>query len=158
VAGSIVGADEEDIGVSGHMVMLERREAVNRAIARFLEGESKKSWRDDSFVPSKTERDELPAERPWLKHYEEGVPYTIGVPRIPLHHLLRSAVRRFPNRAALYFEGSQFSYRKLNHEANRFANALTALGIGKGARVVLYLPNIPQTVIAFFGVIKAGAV
>ena len=41
VAGSIVGADEDDIGVSGHMVMLERREAVNRAIARFLGGESK---------------------------------------------------------------------------------------------------------------------
>ncbi|MDO9300932.1 MAG: alpha/beta fold hydrolase [Anaerolineales bacterium] len=158
VAGSIVGADEEDIGVSGHMVMLERREAVNRAITRFLGGESKKSWRDDSFAPSKTERDELPVERPWLKHYEEGVPYTIGIPRIPLHHLLRSAVRRFPNRSALYFEGARLSYRKLNHEANRFANALTALGIGKGARVVLYLPNIPQAVIAFYGVIKAGAV
>jgi len=158
VAGSIVGADEEDIGVSGHMVMLERREAVNRAIARFLAGESKKSWRDDSFVAPNTERDDLPVERPWLKHYEEGVPYTIGIPRIPLHHLLRSAVRRFPNRAAIYFEGSQLSYRKLNHEANRFANALTALGIGKGARVVLYLPNIPQAVIAFYGVIKSGAV
>jgi long-chain acyl-CoA synthetase len=158
VAGSIVGADEEDIGVSGHMVMLERREAVNRAIARFLAGESKKSWRDDSFVATNTERDDLPVERPWLKHYEEGVPYTIGIPRIPLHHLLRSAVRRFPNRAAIYFEGSQLSYRKLNHEANRFANALTALGIGKGTRVVLYLPNIPQAVIAFYGVIKAGAV
>ncbi len=158
VAGSIVGAEDVDIGVSGHMVMLERREAVNRAIARFLGGESKKSWRDDSFIASKSEREELPVERPWLKHYEDGVPYTIGIPRIPLHHLLRSAVRRFPNRAAIYFEGARLSYRRLNHEANRFANALTALGIGKGTRVVLYLPNIPQAVIAFYGVIKAGAV
>ena len=158
VAGSIPGAEEEDIGVSGHMVMLERREAVNRAISRFLGGESKKSWRDDSSVESKQEREELPAERPWLKHYEEGVPYTIGIPRIPLHHLLRSAVRRYPTRAAIYFEGAQLSYRKLNHEANRFANALTSMGIGKGARVVLYLPNIPQAVIAFYGVLKAGAV
>ncbi|MBI5353785.1 MAG: alpha/beta fold hydrolase [Chloroflexi bacterium] len=158
VAGSIPGAEDDDIGVSGHMVMLERREAVNRAISRFLEGESKKSWRDDSFVTPKPVREELPIERPWLKHYEEGVPYTIGIPRIPLHHLLRSAVRRYPNRAALYFEGAKLSYRKLNHEANRFANALTAMGIGKGARVVLYLPNIPQAVIAFYGVLKAGAV
>jgi long-chain acyl-CoA synthetase len=159
VAGSIPNAEEEDIGVSGHMVMLERREAVNRAITRFMgEDEFKKSWRDDSFAASKPERDELPIERPWLKHYEKGVPYTIGIPRIPLHHLLRSAVRRFPNRVAIYFEGAQLSYRKLNHEANRFANALTAMGIGKGARVVLYLPNIPQAVIAFYGVIKAGAV
>jgi long-chain acyl-CoA synthetase len=158
VAGSIVGAEEENIGASGHMVMLERRDAVNRAISRFLEGESKKSWRDDSFVAVKPERDALAAERPWLKHYEEGVPYTIGIPRIPLHHLLRSAVRRYPNRTAIYFEGTQLSYRRLNHEANRFANALTALGIGKGGRVILYLPNIPQAVIAFYGVIKAGAV
>ena len=158
VAGSIVGAEEEDIGASGHMVMLERREAVNRAIARFLGGESKKSWRDESFAAVKPKREELPVERPWLKHYEEGVPYTIDIPRIPLHHLLRSAVRRYPKRVAIYFEGAQLSYRKLNHEANRFANALTAMGIGKGARVVLYLPNIPQAVIAFYGVIKAGAV
>jgi len=157
VAGSIVGAQEEDIGASGHMVMLERREAVNRAISRFLEGGVKKSWRDES-IPIKTERDELATERPWLRHYEEGVPYTIGIPRIPVHHLLRSAVRRFPKRTALYFEGSKISYRELNHEANRFANALTTLGIGKGARVVLYLPNIPQAVIAFYGVVKAGAV
>ena len=128
VAGSIVGAEEEDIGASGHMVMLERRDAVNRAISRFLEGESKKSWRDDSFIAVKPERDELAAERPWLKHYEEGVPYTIGIPRIPLHHLLRSAVRRYPNHTAIYFEGTRISYRRLNHEANRFANALTALG------------------------------
>ena len=159
VAGSIPNAEEEDIGVSGHMVMLERREAVNRAITRFIgEDEFKKSWRDDSATAAKPERNELPIERPWLKHYEKGVPYTIGIPRIPLHHLLRSAVRRFPNRVAIYFEGAQLSYRKLNHEANRFANALTAMGIGKGARVVLYLPNIPQAVIAFYGVIKAGAV
>ncbi len=158
VAGSIVGAEDDDIGVSGHMVMLERRDAVNRAISRFLGGESKKSWRDDSSDAAKQDREELPAERPWLKHYEKGVPYTIGIPRIPLHHLLRSAVRRYPNRAAIYFEGARLSYRKLNHEANRFANALTEMGIGKGARVVLYLPNIPQTVIAFYGVLKAGAV
>ena len=158
VSGSIPGAEDDDIGVSGHMVMLERREAVNRAISRFLEGEFKKSWRDDSFVIPKPDREELPTERPWLKHYEEGVPYTIGIPRIPLHHLLRSAVRRYPNRTAIYFEGARLSYRKLNHEANRFANALTAMGIGKGARVVLYLPNIPQAVIAFYGVLKAGAV
>ena len=158
VSGSIPGAEDDDIGVSGHMVMLERREAVNRAIARFLGGESKRSWRDESSVSATSEREELPAERPWLKHYEEGVPYTIGIPRILLQHLLRSAVRRYPTRSAIYFEGARLSYRKLNHEANRFANALTAMGIGKGARVVLYLPNIPQAVIAFYGVLKAGAV
>ncbi len=85
------------------------------------------------------------------------MPYTVGVPNIPLHHLLRSAVRRFPLRPAIYFEGSRLSYRRLNHEANRFANALIALGVGKGARIVLLLPNVPQMVIGFYGTMKAGA-
>ncbi|MBI3167898.1 MAG: alpha/beta fold hydrolase [Chloroflexi bacterium] len=158
VAGSIPGAEDVDIGASGHMVMLERREAVDRAITNFLKGESKKSWRDKSFVVSKTQRDDLKRERVWLNHYEEGVPYTVDIPRIPAHHLLRSAVRRFPNRPAIFFEGSKISYRGLNHEVNRFANALLAQGIGKGARVVLLMPNIPQMVIGLYGTLKAGGV
>jgi long-chain acyl-CoA synthetase len=161
VAKNIMGAEDADIGVSGHMVMLERREAVDRAIERFLAGEGQaSSWRDSSQVVRKkaSPREELKAERPWLGSYENGVPYTISVPRIPLHHLLRSAVRRFPNRAAIYFEGARLSYRRLNHEANKFANALIGLGIGRGARVVLLLPNVPQMVVGFYGAMKAGAV
>ncbi len=156
VAKSIPGAEEADIGVSGHMVMLERREAVDRAIERFLAGESQRSWRDQKPAATKSSRETLRRERPWLNSYEAGVPYTIGVPAIPVHHLLRSAVRRFPRKTALIFKGSRMTYRRLNHEANRFANALLALGLGKGARIVLLLPNIPQMVVAFFGVLKAG--
>lgn len=158
VAGSIPGAEDIDIGVSGHMVMLERRETVDRAITNFLKGESKKTWRDKSFIIQKTQRDDLKNERVWLNHYEEGVPYTVDVPRIPAQHLLRSAVRRFPGRPAIFFEGATMTYRALNHEVNRFANALLAQGIGKGARVVLLMPNIPQMVIGFYGTLKAGAV
>jgi len=159
VPGSIPRAEDDDIGVSGHMVMLERREAVNRSMERFLAGEGQRSWRASSRSPQKklSARDALRKDRPWLENYEQGVPYTVGVPNIPLHHLLRSSVRRFPNRPAIFFEGSRLSYRKLNHEANRFANALIALGIGKGARVVLLLPNVPQMVIGFYGAMKAGA-
>ena len=186
VTKNIPGAEESDIGASGHMVMLERRDAVNRAIERFLEEESQRSWRSnsstalrlrsskstrrsaqgsesksesksDSRIPKPDSRDALLKERPWLAHYEKGVPYTISVPRIPLHHLLRSAVRRFPNHAAIHFEGGRLSYRKLNHQANRFANALLGLGVGKGARVALLLPNVPQMVVGFYGTLKAGA-
>ncbi|GAB4504539.1 MAG: hypothetical protein Fur0043_15330 [Anaerolineales bacterium] len=156
VAQSIPGAEEADIGVSGHMVMLERREAVDRAIERFLAGESQRSWRDERPASTRQGRDALRRERPWLAFYESGVPYTIGIPGIPVHHLLRSAVRRFPHRTAILFEGCRMSYRRLNHEANRFANALLALGLGRGARIVLLMPNIPQMVIAFFGTLKAG--
>ena len=159
-------AQEADIGESRHLVMLERREAVNRALDRFIRGEQERSWRAQSSPASQHApasrkpgggRDKLRRERPWLVHYDAGVPYTTAVPKIPLHHLLRSAVRRFPRRPAILFEGGTVSYRRLNHESNRFANALRSLGIGAGTRVVLLLPNVPQMVIAFYGTLKAGA-
>lgn len=159
VAQSIPGAEEVDIGASGHLVMLERRDAVNRAIERMLEGESQKTWRDLEMATSpSTGRNTLRQERPWLANYEKGVPYTIGVPQIPLHHLLRSAVRRFPKHTALLFEGARLSYRRLNREVNRFANALLSLGLARGGRVALLLPTVPQMVIGFFGTLKAGGV
>jgi long-chain acyl-CoA synthetase len=159
VTASIPGAEEADIGVSGHLVMLERRNAVERAIERFIAGKAQRSWRETPSDSPKRKggREALRRERPWLENYESGVPYTVGVPNIPLHHLLRSAVRRFPHRPAIFFEGSRISYRRLNREANRFANALIALGVGKGARVVLLMPNVPQMVVGFYGTMKAGA-
>ena len=159
VTGSIPGAEEADVDMSGHLVMLERREAVNRLLERFLAGEGQRSWRESAGHPEKKKgsRDPLRKERPWLENYEQGVPYTVSVPNIALHHLLRSAVRRFPNRPAIFFEGSRLSYRRLNREVNRFANALLSLGVGRGARVVLLLPNLPQMVIGFYGTMKAGA-
>jgi long-chain acyl-CoA synthetase len=158
VTESIPGAEDADIGSSGHMVMLERRDAVNRSIERFLEGEGQRSWREESsdVQKKKPARDPLRKSRSWLAHYEPGVPYTIGIPNIPVHHLLRSSVRMYPSRPAVLFEGKKISYRRLNHEVNRFANALLVLGVAKGARVALLMPNIPQMVIAFFGTMKAG--
>jgi long-chain acyl-CoA synthetase len=158
VTDAIPGAEDADIGVSGHMVMLERRDAVNRTIERFLEEESQRSWRETSRdgQSRKPARDRLHKTRSWLAHYEPGVPFTVAIPEIPVHHLLRSAVRRFPRRAAIIFEGERISYRRLNHGANRFANALLGLGVAKGARVVLLLPNTPQMVAAFYGTMKAG--
>jgi long-chain acyl-CoA synthetase len=158
VTESIPGAEDADIGVSGHMVMLERRDAVNRAIERFLEAEGQLSWRETSgdSQKKKTGRDRLRKSRPWLAHYQPGVPFTIGIPNIPIHHVLRSSVRLFPNRPLILFEGMSISYRQLNHEANRFANALLGLGVGQGARIALLLPNLPQMVAAFYGTMKAG--
>jgi len=155
---AVPGGEDVDIGASGHLVMLERREAVNRAIERSLQGEGQRSWRDESSaIQKKTSgRDSLRKSRAWLDHYEPGVPFTIGIPNIPVHHLLRSSVRMFPTRPAIFFEGRTFSYRHLNHEVNRFANALLSLGLGKGARIALLLPNIPQMVIAFYATMKAG--
>jgi long-chain acyl-CoA synthetase len=157
VTKAIPGAEEADIGASGHLVMLERHDAVNRAMERSLEGEAK-SWRESGQSQASASRDALRHARPWLVHYENGVPYTIGMPRVPLHNILRSAVRRFPRHTAIRFEGNSISYHRLNREANRFANALLSQGLVKGARVALLLPTVPQAIIGFYGTLKAGGV
>jgi long-chain acyl-CoA synthetase len=153
VARAVPGAEEVDVGTSGHMVMLERREAVNRAIERFVAGGRARRGLDEE-----DERRQLRKERPWLDHYDDEVPYTIGIPSVPMHRLLRSAARRFPLRPAIRFQGNLLTYRRLNHESSRFANLLRAIGIAPGDRVLVLLPNLPQTVIVYFGILKTAAV
>lgn len=158
--GELVPPDSEviNVGVSAHMVMLERRDAVNRAIERFIEPDTAamaySRWRSDND----SSKGSLLAERPWLAHYESDVPPTIDVPRLPLTRLLDRAWRRFPRRPAILYFGRTLTYRTLSAEAGRFANALHSLGIGKGQRVMLLLPNVPQLVIAFFGVLRLGGI
>lgn len=157
VARAIPTAEEVDVGASGHMVMLERREAVNRAIGRFLEA-GKHAFSQAETRIEHGRRARLVEERPWLPYYDDGVPFTVALPRVPLHTLLESARRRFPHRNATIFEGAHLSYSELDAAANRFANLLLELGVTPPQRVMLILPNIPQLVIAFFGTLKVGAV
>ena len=156
VARAIPGAEELDVGASGHMVMLERHEAVNRAISRFL-GEAA-SWRgEEASRGGDRVAAPLLRTRPWLANYDEGVPHTIALPDVALHRFLTSSARRFPARPALLFEGARLKYARLDRRSNRLAHALAGLGLGKGSRVMLLLPNLPQSVICFFGILKAGA-
>ncbi len=71
-------------------------------------------------------------------------------------HVERAA-KFFPDKAAIIFEGAQWSYRTLNEQANRLANALKANGVQRGDRVALYLPNIPQFAVCYLATLKAGA-
>ncbi len=146
----IVGAQHVEVPVSAHLVMLERADAVNRAIQRFLE-ETPATWR------SGTRPHPVARERRWARHYDAGVPETVALPRQPLPRFLASAAQRFPFRPAIVFEGHTLQYWYLDREVNKFANALMSLGVLKGERVVLLLPNIPQAVIAFYGTLRAGA-
>src|SRR5438132_13928124 len=95
--------------------------------------------------------------RPWLSQYEAGVPPTVSYPDVPLHRFLTDSARRFPDRAAVDFYGYRISYRALDELTGRFAQALLRLGVRKGDRVALMLPNCPQAVIRYFGALKAGA-
>ncbi len=150
VARLIPGAEDVNVGASGHLVQLERAEAVNRALDRFV-SEKGRSWRD-------TVGETIAQERPWVRHYEAGVPAAMGFPKQPLPRLLDSAVRRYGRRRAIVFGGRRLSYRDLGAEVNRLAHALRGLGIDKGTRVILLLPNCPQFVIAYYAILKAGGI
>ncbi len=155
----IPDAEDVNVGASAHMVMMERRDAVNRAIERFIDdddaGQRRVHWRSDR---NRGAQSNLLLERPWLLHYESGVPHTIDIPRLPLTRLLIRAARRFPNSPAILFRGRTLRYRELQREAARFAGALASLGVGKGTRVMLLLPNVPQFVIAYYGALWQGAI
>ncbi len=75
-----------------------------------------------------------------------------------LSHMLDTVTKAYKRKDALYFEGKRISYRELNEQANKAANALASMGISKGDRVAMMLPNIPEFVYCFFGVQKIGAV
>ncbi|MGQ0798374.1 MAG: long-chain-fatty-acid--CoA ligase, partial [Methanobacteriota archaeon] len=97
-------------------------------------------------------------ERPWHKHWPEGVPKTIDYPDIAVHELLRRAARAYPERVALSFYGATTTYRDLDAQADRFAAGLTKVGVKPLDRVSLVLPNTPHFFVAFFGVLRAGGI
>ncbi len=103
-------------------------------------------------------------EAPWFRHYEEGVPRTIPYPEITLPEALDQTVARFPDRVALRFfldarlPAPTLTYRQLQEQTLRFATALFQLGVRKGDRVALMLPNCPQFVVAFYGAMRIGAI
>jgi long-chain acyl-CoA synthetase len=98
------------------------------------------------------------ASRPWLRHYDPGVPGTLDYPSARLDELLRRAADRYPDRSALVFFGRQTSYRRLNRAVDLVAGGLRRLGLRPGERVALLMPNCPQLVTSFYAVWRAGCV
>jgi long-chain acyl-CoA synthetase len=97
-------------------------------------------------------------ERPWLRFYEAGVPESLVYPDVTLGNVLERTAEKSPDHNALLFYGNKINYHELNRLANQFGHALLALGIKKGDRVALMLPNIPQMVITYYGTLRTGAV
>lgn len=98
------------------------------------------------------------ADRPWLDSYAVGVPRTIEEDQGTLVDLIETAVARFPRHVALEFFGATMTYAELGGRIRRVASALRRLGVGKGDRVALVMPNCPQHVVAFYAVLRLGAV
>jgi long-chain acyl-CoA synthetase len=98
-------------------------------------------------------------ERPWLKHYEPGLPHTLRpYPECTLLDVMSDTARQRPGHTVLIFKGTRVSYARLEQLTNAFGAALVAQGVRKGDRVAMLLPNSPQSIIAQLGAWKAGAI
>jgi len=97
-------------------------------------------------------------ERPWFKNYDKGVPQHIDYPEIPLHQLLEDAARTYPDAPCTIFKGASISFKEMDEITDRLAAGLADLGVRKGDRVGIFMPNTPQFVMAYFGILKAGGV
>jgi long-chain acyl-CoA synthetase len=100
--------------------------------------------------------------RPWFASYPDGVPKSLApYPEKSLFSILEESAERFPDRPALVWAvpgGKTLTYRQLREETERFSAALVKLGVKKGDRVGLILPNCPQYVIAYYATVRIGAV
>ena len=97
-------------------------------------------------------------ERIWHKSYAPGVPASIDYQKKTLPEGLETTAKRFPEVTAMILMGKKITYRELNDLVNRFAGALADLGLKKGDKVAMIIPNIPQMVIACYAVFKLGGV
>ena len=98
------------------------------------------------------------AHRPWLKNYSPGVAVDVHLSETSLSHLIDDAVREVPHKVALEFFGATTTYAELGSQIDRAAEGLRLAGVQAGDRVALILPNCPQHIIAFYAILRLGAI
>lgn len=97
--------------------------------------------------------------RPWFASYPPDVPHTLEpYPRISVFGLLEASARKYPQATALAWFGRKMTFRDLLEETERCSAALAGLGVGRGDRVALVMPNCPQYLIAYYATVRLGAV
>lgn len=96
--------------------------------------------------------------KPWVSHYPHQVKEHLDYPDVPLTQLLKDVVEQYPNHRAIHFLGKDMTYLQLNDKVQRFASVLKSLGVKKGDRVAIMLPNCPQAVICYYGILQIGGI
>ncbi|MGE3623487.1 MAG: long-chain fatty acid--CoA ligase [Bdellovibrionales bacterium] len=100
----------------------------------------------------------IPSDLPWAKKYPASVDWSAPLPARPLYELLDDAVRQYPDHVVVDFLGRLYTYREIDALVARAARGLQDLGVKKGDRVGLFLPNTPYYLILYFAVLKAGGI
>ncbi len=98
------------------------------------------------------------ADKPWLQHYDAGVAESVPIPDQPLDSYLAESAKKKPNNVAIIFQGHEITYRELDSLVDAVAAGLAANGFKKGDRAVIYMPNIPQFMMIYFGILRAGGI
>lgn len=96
--------------------------------------------------------------RPWHDSYDEGIPSSLTYPEVPLFHFLEDSAKKYPDKPCTIFKGAEISYQEMSKITDQLAAALVGLGVKKGDRVGILIPNTPQFVMAYFAVLKTGGV
>lgn len=96
--------------------------------------------------------------RPWHDYYDEGIPTSLTYPAVPIFHFLEESAKKYPDKPCTIFKGAEISYKEMSKITDQLAAALVDLGVKKGDRVGILIPNTPQFVMAYFAVLKAGGV
>lgn len=96
--------------------------------------------------------------RPWHRSYEPGIPTEVAFEDVTLVDFLERSAAEFPDRPALIFLNTRIPYREFKDQVDRLATALASLGVTRGTRVAIQTPNLPQFVIAYYGILRAGGV
>jgi long-chain acyl-CoA synthetase len=97
-------------------------------------------------------------EKPWLAHYPPEIPHHLEYPNKTLPDYLRETAEEFGGNDAIYFLGKTLTFREVYEQALTLANYLKQIGLQKGDRVSIMLPNCPQSVISYYGVLFAGGI
>jgi len=95
---------------------------------------------------------------PWRKHYDPGVPHTLDYPSHPIFYYLEQAAKNRPQAACTIFHGARITYREMDALTDRLAAGLADLGVKKGDRIGIFMPNTPQFAVAYFAALKLGAI
>jgi long-chain acyl-CoA synthetase len=97
-------------------------------------------------------------KKPYLVHYDSKFPWTINYPRFPAYEILHFSANVQPDKAATYFYGTEITFSELYKITIRMANTFIKLGVEKGDRIGILLPNCPQFVISYWALLQTGAI
>jgi long-chain acyl-CoA synthetase len=96
--------------------------------------------------------------RPWHDYYDDGIPTSLHYPEVPIFHFLEESAKNYPDKPCTIFKGAVITYQEMSRITDNLAAALVDLGVKKGDRVGVLIPNTPQFVMAFFAILKAGGI